>query len=118
MFDLSNKNSRARMRIAAIQSASETGGATTIPSHLPCRSAGVIRVHHRPALPQFLPTTGRCYGSGSTVFFERKNKNKKKQQKNNDNNNKNTVSTPLVVEAWARVLSQHSDRAFARYAPG
>ena len=26
-----------------------------------------------------------------------------------------SVSTPLVVEAWARVLSQHSDRAYARY---
>ena len=25
------------------------------------------------------------------------------------------VSTPLVVEAWARALSQHPDRAFARY---
>ena len=26
-----------------------------------------------------------------------------------------TVSTPLVVEAWARALAHHTDRAFARY---
>jgi len=25
------------------------------------------------------------------------------------------VSTPLAVEAWAKALSRHSDRAFARY---